>query len=63
MQIKDDVAAFLKIKQMQLLETYRELEDIQGGHPEQYHLCQAEMDRTDRNADLVRRAIMELEGW
>lgn len=62
MQIKDDVVSFLGKKQGQLMDRYARLEDIQGGHPELYQLCQSEMDGIDRNADLIRRAIMELEG-
>lgn len=62
MQIKDDVVAFLKVKQMQLMETYKMLEDIQGEHPELYPLCQKEMDKADQNAERIRRKIDELEG-
>lgn len=61
MQIRDDVVAFLKIKQMQLMETYKMLEDIQGEHPELYSFCQKEMDRADQNAESLRRKIDELE--
>lgn len=62
MKIKDDVISFLRRKQEQLMERHAMLEDIQVEHPELYSLCQKEMDRVDRNAELIRRKICELEG-
>ncbi len=62
MQIKDDVVLFLEKKQLQLMEKYAVLEDIQGGYPVFYSLCQMEMDRLDLRAELIRRKICELEG-
>lgn len=43
------------------MERYAMLENIQVEHPELYSLCQREMDRVDRNAELIRRKICELE--
>ncbi len=60
MEIKDEVTAFLRKKQAQLTERRAVFEDIQAEHPELYSLCQREMDRADRNAELIRRKIFEL---
>lgn len=61
MPIKDIVISFLKEKQSQLMEQYMEWEDLQGEFPEDYGLCQSEMDRCDWICDLIRRKIYELE--
>lgn len=52
---------FSKKKQCKLMEQYAKWEDIQGGYPELYSLCQMEMDRADWNADFICRKIFELE--
>lgn len=62
MLIKEIVISFLKEKQNQLMEQYAEWEDLQGEFPEDYGLCQSEMDRTDRICEEIRRKIYELEG-
>lgn len=62
MSIKDIVISFLKEKQNQLMEQYAEWEDLQGEFPEDYGLCQSEMDRADWICELIRRKIDELEG-
>lgn len=61
MPIKDDAIAFLEGKQRQLMERYSVLEDIQGEYPELYSVCQREMDRADRYAELIRMKISELK--
>lgn len=62
MPIKHIVISFLKEKQNQLMEQYAEWEDLQGEFPEDYGLCQSEMDRADRICEEIRRKIYELEG-
>lgn len=59
--MKDDVISFLEKKQEQLRKRYERLEEIQGEYPELYSLCQREMDKSDWNAELIRRKIFELE--
>lgn len=61
MEIKNVVIVFLKRKQVQLMERYTMLEDIQGEHPKLYSLCKKKMDRVDWKAELIRRKIYELE--
>lgn len=61
MQIKEIVISFLKEKRNQLMEQYAEWEDLQGEFPEDYGLCQSEMDRVDWICELIRRKIYELE--
>ncbi len=61
MSIRDDVIEFLQSKQVQLMERYALLEEIQGEYPGLYSLCQREMDRVDWNAERIRRKIFELE--
>lgn len=63
MPIKDIVISFLKEKQNQLMKQYVEWEDLQGEFPEDYGLCQTEMDRVDCICDKIRREIYELEGF
>lgn len=43
------------------MEQYAEWEDLQGEFPEDYGLCQSEMDRVDWICELIRRKIYELE--
>lgn len=62
MPIKDIVISFLKEKQSQLMGQYAEWEDLHGEFPEDYKLCQSEMDRADWICELIRRKIYELEG-
>lgn len=45
------------------MEQYAEWEDLQGKFPEDYGLCQSEMDRADRICEEIRRKIYELEGF
>lgn len=63
MSIKEIVISFLKEKQNQLMEQYAEWEDLQGEFPEDYGLCQSEMDRANRICEEIRRKIYELEGF
>lgn len=63
MPIKDIVISFLKEKQNQLMVQYAEWEDLQGEFPEDYSLCQSEMDRLDWICEKIRRKIYELEGF
>lgn len=63
MPIKEIVISFLKEKQNQLMDQYAEWEDLQGEFPEDYGLCQSEMDRADRICEEIRRKIYWLEGF
>lgn len=61
--IKEIVISFLKEKQNQLMEQYAEWEDLQGKFPEDYGLCQPEMDMAYRICEEIRRKIYESEGF
>lgn len=61
MPIKDGPIIFLERKQQQLMDRYAALEDIQGGYPELYSLCQGEMNKSGWYAELIRRKIFGLE--
>lgn len=61
MSTKAVLISSFKEKQKQLMEQYAEWEDLQGEFPEDYSLCQSEMDRADWICEKIRRIIYELE--